>query len=545
MPNLNLKLAVENASGKYRLQLVPVNSETPITIGGYTFNRLLTDAHRQGEDTVAFTGVPANITIPVGTRGKVFDPDEPTKIIYTPALTDPIQVCATTVICPLSGITGSWQGLVETGLVFNWGFTAASAGDVRVELIRADTNTVVYNELVTVATAGAKSGSSVWTTADTDSPITLRIRSVVVDNCQLTQELADAPVLWTNYNGSVCSKLGSYVRIQQQPYTGVFRLVATNPGGTIIAQPDGFPRSFSTLALANQYLQDNGYSCSGTSTSTGTGTGSGTGTPTPTATPTTVGSSALNVIFSTVSAGMVIDYTMKAKVVTTGLDISNLFTTNSPTPTDRFLKGTTVDSAALIAGPYKSQRLINSNTKYYSFAASIKRLKELYPAATTIDIDLSVRRKPDPSTGLYDTDDRYRVMQVNFSTNLSNGIVPVTLNDSTGIDYDYGGPVSSSYQKKYLGDSVQGILIPVNTDLTIGRWTIDLVNLTASFVETLDVSPNTYSPIGQPFQLGTATSTGTGTTTGTGTGTGTGSGSGTGTGSGTTDIEETTGYFEG
>jgi hypothetical protein len=211
---------------------------------------------------------------------------------------------------------------------------------------------------------------------------------------------------------------------------------------------------------------------------------------TPVTPPSEVGATAINVIFATGSSGTnyVIDYEMKVKCVTAGLTISNQFVTNNPAASARFLDGLTVETATVIAGPYKSNRNTTTNSKYYSFALSLKRLKALYPTATTINFDVSVRRKFATGTS-YDGDARYRVTQLNFSNHRSYGIVSVPLNDSTGIDYDYNGIAQDGVQKKYLGDGVQGVLIPADQDFVIARWSVDLAGNTATLTETVEPTP--------------------------------------------------------
>ncbi|QHV96300.1 hypothetical protein [Spirosoma endbachense] len=211
---------------------------------------------------------------------------------------------------------------------------------------------------------------------------------------------------------------------------------------------------------------------------------------TPVTPPSEVGATAINVIFSTISSStnLVIDYEMRVKCVTAGLTISNQFVTNNPAASARFLDGLTVETASVIAGPYKSFRNTTTNSKYYSFALSLKRLKALYPTATTVDFDVIVRRKFASGTS-YDADARYRVTQVNFSNHRSYGIVSIPLNDKTGVDYDYNGISQDGVQKKYLGDSVQGVLIPAGQDYVIARWSVDLPNNTATLTETVEPSP--------------------------------------------------------
>ncbi len=227
-----------------------------------------------------------------------------------------------------------------------------------------------------------------------------------------------------------------------------------------------------------------------TSTSTSTGTGTGTPTPTPSGTPTIVGSAAINVLFNTVSlGGLTLDYTMTAKLVTPNLSLSNQFVQPSTVGATRFKGGTSVTTAAFLAAPYKSQRNISSTQKYYSFAWSIPRLQALFPDATTLDFDITAQRRADPTTGTYDTADRYRVMGVNVSTNNTYGLVAQAVNDTTGLDYEYGGPVADAYTRSFLGDGVQGVLIPAGAATTIGRVSINLQTRTITFVEALEETP--------------------------------------------------------
>lgn len=212
--------------------------------------------------------------------------------------------------------------------------------------------------------------------------------------------------------------------------------------------------------------------------------------------PNAIGSAAINVIFNTQDSAsnysLILDYRMRVKLITPGLSLTDQEVVPSTDPTIRFRGGTTVDTAVLLASPYKSNRntnVIGQWQKYYSFAFSLNRFRLLYPQATQLQFDVLAQPIQDPVRQVFDQADRYRIMRVNFSTHRTLGIVSQPLNDATGLDYDYNGPLRDNYFKDFKGDGVQGVVIPTTQETLLGRVTLDLVANTASFVELIDVTP--------------------------------------------------------
>jgi hypothetical protein len=208
--------------------------------------------------------------------------------------------------------------------------------------------------------------------------------------------------------------------------------------------------------------------------------------------PSYIGSAALNVVFNTAKPGATgpdVDFQILAKLVTVGIANSNQSVERSAVAATRYKGGTTLQTAGWLAAPQQSQKGIYSQQKYDSFAFSLPKLLEIYPSTPQLSFDIIARRRADPVTNTFNSDNLYRVLLVRVSTNRTFGLVSQALNVATGADYDYGGPQKDVYQKLFLGDGVQGVLIPAGQDVVLGRLVINTTNKTAVFTESIDITP--------------------------------------------------------
>lgn len=213
--------------------------------------------------------------------------------------------------------------------------------------------------------------------------------------------------------------------------------------------------------------------------------------------PTYVGAAAVNVVFNTSRpSGPDIDFETLAKLVTVGVTNSNQSVSRSTAAATRFNGGSGIATANWLAAPQQSNKTVYTGQKYDSFAFSVGNLIAAYPTATTLAFDIIARRRADPVTATFNPDAAlYRILQVQVSTNRTYGIVPVALNPVTGTDYDYNGPRQGSTTFAFMGDGVQGVLIPAATDVVLGRLTINLSTKTVSFVESIEPSPGAVPTI--------------------------------------------------